>query len=512
MKALLMHRDRDFDPRHELPWNEAALVQDLELNTLFDAMARGDSFLFEIAKTAILSSLDVPDNIVYRQDILKDCLKNPGIVRSLYEIPVEGIETRKKRYWLWSVSNTPSSILSSSVDVLEMFLERLRKLRNIADEHAGGFQSKGFTTLFAMLKRELSDGYLQSVGGHLRELRFQRGVLLSAHLGTANQGIDYVLRKPYERKQGLRARLFAQKSLTYSFTIDSHDEGSGRALEELRNRGINLAANAVARSADHINAFFDMLRTELAFYIGCLNLSEQLGQIEEPIAFPVPAAIDEQRHSFTGLYDVCLALTMKQKIVGSDVNADNKSLVMITGANQGGKSTFLRSVGLAQLMMQCGMFVPAESFSASVCNGVFTHFKREEDVTMESGKLDEELGRMSEIVDHLASNSVLLFNESFSATNEREGSEIAWQITRGLLEKGIKVFFVTHQYEFAHRFYDQKMEKAIFLRADRKADGTRTFKLIEGEPLQTSYGEDLYNRIFKQGGRGSKDEEHTERI
>jgi DNA mismatch repair ATPase MutS len=150
-------------------------------------------------------------------------------------------------------------------------------------------------------------------------------------------------------------------------------------------------------------------------------------------------------------------------------------------------------------MMQCGMFVPAESFSANVSSGILTHFKREEDVTMKSGKLDEELKRMSEIVDHLMPNSLVLFNESFAATNEREGSEIARQITSGLLEKGIKIFFVTHQYEFAHRYYDQKMENTIFLRAERQADGTRTFKLTEGEPLQTSYGEDLYHRIFGVG-------------
>jgi DNA mismatch repair ATPase MutS len=187
---------------------------------------------------------------------------------------------------------------------------------------------------------------------------------------------------------------------------------------------------------------------------------------------------------------------MKQKIVGNDVNADDRGLVIITGANQGGKSTFLRSIGLAQLMMQCGMFVPAESFCANVCDSLFTHYKREEDAAMKSGKLDEELGRMSDIVNRISSNSMLLFNESFAATNEREGSEIARQIVSALLEKRIKVFFVTHQYEFAHGFYDRKMENAIFLRAERQADGGRTFKVIEGEPLQTSYGEDLYKGIF----------------
>ena len=151
-------------------------------------------------------------------------------------------------------------------------------------------------------------------------------------------------------------------------------------------------------------------------------------------------------------------------------------------------------------MMQCGMFVPAVSFSANVCDGVFTHYKREEDSTMKSGKFDEELCRMSDIVDNLRSNSLLLFSESFAATNELEGSEIASQIVRALLEKRVKVLFVTHLYEFARRMNEKGMENAIFLRAERQPDGTRTFRVVEGEPLETSYGKDLYNRIFV--GRG----------
>ncbi len=115
---------------------------------------------------------------------------------------------------------------------------------------------------------------------------------------------------------------------------------------------------------------------------------------------------------------------------------------------------------------------------------------------MNSGKLDEELSRMSAIIDTIQPNSLLLFNESFAATNEREGSEIARQIVRALLEKRIKIFFVTHLYEFAHGFYDTNMGNALFLRAERQSDGRRTFKLVEGEPLQTSYGEDVYHSVF----------------
>ena len=94
------------------------------------------------------------------------------------------------------------------------------------------------------------------------------------------------------------------------------------------------------------------------------------------------------------------------------------------GGQSRGKSTFLRSLGVAQLMAQSGMFVTAESFRANVCVGVFTHYKREEDESMESGKLDEELARMSEIADQITPHCLVLCNESFASTNEREGSEI----------------------------------------------------------------------------------------
>jgi DNA mismatch repair ATPase MutS len=497
MKAFLMYKDRDFDLQRRLPPNEQALTQDLELDTLFNAMALGDKFLFEVAKKAVLTGLnDDLGTILYRQHILKDCLKNSSIVRDIYDIAVESIESKKKSYWGWGFSKYPSSILYGSIEVLQIFVSMLKKLKNIADEHADKFESEGFTVFFAMLNKELSDEYFASVQNHLSELKFRDGVLISAELGKGNKGINYMLRKSHDKKQSWMKRIFATKTPIYTFYISDRDESGARALSDLNNRGLNLVANALAQSTDHILSFFTMLQTELAFYVGCLNLHGRLTQKGEPMSFPLPIAPGERRHSFNGLYDVCLALSLEQRVVGNDVNADNKDLMIITGANQGGKTTFLRSIGLSQLMMQCGMFAPAESFSSNVCDGLFSHYKREEDTTMKSGKLDEELSRMSNIADNITSNSMLLFNESFAATNEREGSEIARQITSALLEKRIKVFFVTHLYEFAHGFYDKKMENVIFLRAERQSDGKRTFKLIEGEPLQTSYGEDLYNRIF----------------
>jgi DNA mismatch repair ATPase MutS len=85
--------------------------------------------------------------------------------------------------------------------------------------------------------------------------------------------------------------------------------------------------------------------------------------------------------------------------------------------------------------------------------------------------------------------------ESFAGTNEREGAEIGYQIVGALLEAEIKVFFVTHRFAFAERFYRQHARSTLFLRAERQPDGRRNYKLAVNDPLPTSYGEDLYYRL-----------------
>lgn len=503
MKVFLMFRDRDFFLSEKfLPLLEE-LVKDLELDILFEAMASGDDYLLKVAKTALLTSLHDVDAVRYRQEILKDCLKNASVVRSMYALAVETIETRKRAYLGGIFSHYPSSILSGALELLQLFVEQLKKLRSFANEYGSRFESEGFARLFGMLREELDDEYLSTVQEHLRELRFRKGVLLSASLRSGNVGNDYTLRQFPRYERNWMRTMWQKKPPVYSFSIDPRDENGARALSELRDRGLNNVANALAQSADHIVSFFEALRLELAFYVGCLNLYERLIELGEPLAFPSPVPPNEKRYTAQELYDPCLALTVRNKVVGNDLDASGKDLVIVTGANQGGKSTFLRSVGLAQLMMQCGMFVPAESLSASLCRKLFTHYRRREDATMKSGKLEEELKRMSDIVDELTPYAMVLFNESFSATNEREGSEIARQVVSALLEKNIRVFFVTHHYEFAHDFYAQRLHNALFLRAERGSEGQRTFKLVEGEPLQKSYGEDLYQDIFGESGSSS---------
>jgi hypothetical protein len=497
MKAHLLYEAQDFDFEADLPPGHEAVIQDLELTTLLRAMASGDKFLAELSRKVLLASLHDPNAIRYRQQVLADCLAEPEVIREMYAVAVGALQDKRNLWWggYGGSYQSPSSNLSGAVGHLEGYVARLRQLRKIADDHAGKFRSQGMKTLFATLQRELDDEYFEEISYHLKQLRFRAGVLISAELDRDNSGINFVLRAAGDARRPWRERLGLGPRSSYSFTLPPRDEAGGQILADLTGRGVNLVANAAAQSADHIGSYFTMLRVELGFYVSCLNLADRLAAKEVPTTVPEPAEPSSLTFSCTDLRDTCLELQSDSPVVGNDVHADRKSLVIITGANSGGKSTFLRSVGLAQLMMQCGLFVTAQSYQANAAPGTFTHFIRQEDPDMTSGRLDDELRRMSAIADQIRPYCLMLFNESFAGTNEREGSEIGYQVVRALLDAQVKVFFVTHRFDFAERFRRQSAPSTLFLRAQRRPDGSRNYKLAVKDPLPTSFGEDLYYQL-----------------
>lgn len=494
MKTFLMHPDRDFDSRGPSEKEPLQFAQDIELDVLLKAAAADDRYIYDVMSAACAHAWsNDAATVLYRQDILKDCLANRSLVREFYSIAIEPFD--REHSWSYSLHDrSASSKVSSGVHALQSSLDVLKRLRNACSINAWKFTSRGFRQFFQTLERDLDDAYLNAARTDLTNLTFQNGLLLSAQVGDGGKGIGTMLRKPQLRDLSWLRRTFTPGAQSFTLQLHPRDEAGSQAFAELQNRGLVLIADAVYQSAEHVLSFLKALRAELAFYLGCLNLKERLDEIGEPVAFPEPSQ-DEGTFRCRNLRDTCLALTMGRPVIGNDIDARNKPLVIITGANRGGKSTFLRSVGLAQLMLQCGMFVTADAFGSSLHTGLFTHYKREEDRSMRSGKFDEELVRMSAIADNIHRRALILFNESFAATHEREGAEIARQVTTALLDNGVTVFFVSHMYEFARSFLDD--DRALFLRADRDESGTRSFRLREAKPLPKSFGADLYRRIFQ---------------
>ena len=497
-----MHADKDVDLSPPMPGNSDELTRDLGLDGLLDAMAGGNEVIHGVSQVALLDPLQQPLAIVYRQQILADALAAPVVVQELYDLAEETLESAKTA-WYGIFSTTPSSILRSSVRSLDLLTTRLHTLRHIVETHDEAFTSPGMRRFASMVKNELTEDYFQLIHDHLEALAFPKGPLISAQLGPANQGSNFVLRKPCPPDHNPFRRMLSGGS--QSFQLDPRDDRGMEALAQMEARGINLVANALAQSADHVLAFFTELRTELAFYLGCINLRQALAAASVPFCFPlVTEAAPGLWFTATGLCDTSLALSAKQVgVVGNDVSDAAATFIVVTGANEGGKSTFLRSLGAAQLMMHAGMFVCAANYSSAVCPNLQTHFKREEDASLSRGKLEEELERMRSIAGRISAGSVVLFNESFSSTNEREGAMIALDIARAFSEAGIRMVFVTHSNEFASALQQWQTPRGLFLRAERTQDGRRTFKLEKAAPLATSFSADLYNEVFGADGASS---------
>ena len=309
MKVHLLHEAEDFDFGASLPAGHKDLIQDLELTTFIQAMAAGDKFLADVSLKVMLACLVDPEAIRYRQRVLADCLAQPIVIREMYDIALGALHD--KRHLWGSYGGTyqnPSSNLSGAVLHLEMYVARLRQLRKIADEHAGKFRSDGLRALFATLHRELSDEYFDEISYHLKRLRFRAGVLISAGLDRDNSGINFVLRDPGDGRRPWTERLGIGPRSSYSFTLPPRDEAGADILSDLTSRGINLVANAAAQSADHIGSYFTMLRAELGFYVGCLNLADRLAAKGVPTAVPEPVKPSSLAFSCADLRDACLEL------------------------------------------------------------------------------------------------------------------------------------------------------------------------------------------------------------
>ncbi|HLI58960.1 MAG TPA: hypothetical protein VKV21_04770 [Solirubrobacteraceae bacterium] len=492
MRVRLMHPEKDFDPGAELCAGADELVRDLELGGIIAAAAGEDRLVGDAVSQALLCGERDADAITYRQEVLADCLAAPELIRELYRLAGDAVRAERRILPFWS-RDEPTGVVTNSVATLEATAEFMERLRTIADEHAPRVESRGFRRFFTTIARELGEDYLTRMHAQLRELHFPHGAMFSAELGRANRALHYVARRAPDR--GLLGRLGLRRS-GYRFTIPDRDEAGFQALKEMENRGLREVAGVVGQARDHVKAFFAALERELAFYVGALNLCDALERASSPLTTPRLAARGELDFTAEGLYDVALALTLGRAPVPNAVAAKDRALIMITGANEGGKSTLLRAIGQAQLMAQAGLPVGASAVRLSLRSGVFTHFKREEDSTMKSGKLDEELSRMSRIADRIAPGGLLLCNESFSSTNEREGSEIARQVIRAMLDSSVRVAFVTHQFDLADGFWSEGRRDALFLRAQRTDGGERTYRLEVGRPLPTSYGTDSYRAVF----------------
>jgi DNA mismatch repair ATPase MutS len=204
---------------------------------------------------------------------------------------------------------------------------------------------------------------------------------------------------------------------------------------------------------------FTALRNDLIFYLGAVHLLRSLMEHGLPVCRPDIAPQIDRRCEVSDSYNLNLALHMiEQDSILPDgitlneikIGRDGRILIL-TGPNRGGKTTYMQGIGLVQLLAQIGCYVPGTSALISPVDQIYTHFPLEEQPDADTGRFGDEAARIAKIFEQVTRNSLVLLNESLSSTSLGESLYLAQDIVRILRRLGARAIFSTHIHELAER-------------------------------------------------------------
>ena len=233
-----------------------------------------------------------PEAIRYRQRILARLPRAAGAAAGAVRARRRGRARRKQKGRFFWFRDSPDGILHKS-------LADARPARRRSSSGCGrsprstrrSSESDGFGRLFASFARSSTTSTSRTVDDHLQELSFQRGALISARARPRQQG--HRLRPAQAARAELARAADARpgRAATASPSPPATSTAPARSAS-CAAKGINKAANALAQSTDHVLSFFTMLRAELGFYVGCLNLTSSCASGASRPACPIRAPLD----------------------------------------------------------------------------------------------------------------------------------------------------------------------------------------------------------------------------
>ena len=498
----------------------------------YDMQNRPKISMLSLEELGILDAIDLKNSqltdfftsnekvIEYRLETFSDMLNNEQLSKMLIKL-IPLLNDIMELHRLEADSGETASYLSSLTEI-ELYIASIDLLYGTLSKIKDTLKSKAYTILAEKINELVESEYYCELNSKLKELSNRVREIKSVTIGV---NLDSQLRPEAAGVLSVNPESFhsgdtLEKILRFNFSDDEYtciaslvpfgkkqSENQKMALSLAFNSAINDVYKSSLRSWKKIiqsyvldsTEFLLNLLPEIEFLTKCTYMMRDLLVRGNPLCKPELAPMEQHAFVARDLYNPCVALRIDDIVVPNDLVYDeNASIYILTGPNRGGKSVITCALGLAQVMFQLGMYLPGKYMKISPVDAVFTHFPTGAEDTLDKGRLGEECARLSEIFEAVTANSLVLLDESLSATGSYEASYIASEVLKGLSRVGCRCLFSTHLHELAgeideinehtREFNGGKIDTLV---AGIETHGVRSFKILRAKPKGKSYASDI---------------------
>ena len=511
--------------------------KDFSANLSLEQLAAQISNYYSKRTLDILSEFCCDKEVIeYRLDVLEDFRSVPKLSSTVKKTVDIMLENDRKN--VYKLSNPDSfSMLSEALEAYEAYISCMELLHEFYAENKPRLRSRGVIGMFEYFEEQLRDPHFAELKKQTAELRSMlkdriRSVTVAINLNETlvpvSAGILELSKEPYILKPSLLDRIIYHGA----------NFQSGKVIKSVRNKytGLNTDGEPNLNTAD--KALFDELAAisdsyvqklcdvleeyqkitlkdmysisyQLDFYLGAIdmiNLCESAGmKMCRPVisdgATVIKGLFDPIYFREARTYNMRAKEKDRKPVVLNDISfGKDADFYILTGANNGGKTTFVRAVGICFAMAQAGLYVPAESCTIRPADYIYTHFPKEEQTGINASRFTTEIKQFRTISETITDNSLLFMNESIQSTTPGECVDIAYEMVRIFTSIGVRGIFATHLPELAERIDElnqsgvrSKLESLTVLTDEQT--GERKYKVVKGKPSRTSHARTILDEF-----------------
>ncbi len=477
----------------------AQTIEDLQLGRLARAMSPSDYYKLTPEELCALFTGD-GEVLRHRQAVFRDMLRFPEL-ESAMERLLDSLDGWESRGGGRRGGGADAFAVGFSLDEFTWLDGYLKKIDAAWKEFSGiPVESEGLKALLALLDSLRNSPRYRDASADFR-------ALCPGFSAPARMRLGYNLDN--ELKPG-RLKLLAMEPPAEGNQPRSAQKRKMMLTQRAVETDAMLLQRLSAQASQDINAFVIRetaslrgLRKELIVCLAVRKLTRSWEAAGLPCCFPELRGAEEKAFQAKGLFDPLLLLSDKELVVSNDIELrPGGELLILTGANQGGKTVFLLSMGLCQWLGQLGFPVPAAEAAFSPAENILTIFAPNGQRYGRKGLLAEEAGRIAGAVDALTGESMVLFNEPLTSTGPEETKAISAEVIAVCMAAGARGIWVTHVYELASNRanleaalpWGSRLGSLRIVLDEEGGEAKFTYRVERGEPKGYSHAEDALRR------------------